>query len=807
MEPFITLSPSHDGLFSAFVYMGTMVLFHLCHQIAYIGCILAGSVKERGHDRQRRRRVVTLGGGKATSARRTGGPAWWAAVALSVIVLAGFCAPSVLAAPAPARSPYRWTSVRVGAGGYAPNIVFSRAERGLAYLRTDMGGAYRWDARARRWVPLQDANPVSSYMGIESVAPDPVDPDVVYLAAGMNAGQPAAILRSGNRGTTWRTTPVPFAMGGNEAGRGLGERLAIDPRRTSTLFFGSRHDGLWRSDDAGAHWARVSTFPHAGLGAPARRTSHGGVSFVVVDPTGTPEGQASARVWAGVADPGVPPLWRSDDGGRRWTAVAAPRLFAAKAALDAAGALWVGYSSGIGPSDAKTGAVWRYSAADARDVTPPAWRASGAEGGFLGVAAGGGGRVAVTTIDRYRAGDAMWVTADDGRHWDEVSARSRRDVSATPFLLHEGKGADFGHWISGLAIDPFDPAHVAYTTGATVYATQRMGSAGTLDWAPWSDGIEQTAIITLISPAGGASLISGFGDLAGFVHDRLDRSPAPSFTDPYLSNTNTLDSAGLRPLVIVRSGSLYADRPRTASMALSTDGGRRWMPLRLPPQGSPPARADLTGEVAPAVSADGRVILAAAPAPMRSMDGGATWAPVRGLPPLTRAVADRADAARFYAADMGTGRLLVSRDGGASFAAVAGRGLPRDLTPAGRKGREAQNALVAVPGRAGELWLMAGDKLYHSTDGGGRFRPGSGALSIELYGLGPGAVFAVGTLGNVRGVWRSGDAGATWARIDDDAHRWGGRYRVIAGDPRRPGRVYLGTDGRGIFYGDPAEAK
>lgn len=166
---------------------------------------------------------------------------------------------------------YRWTNVKVGAGGYAPNIVFSPAERGLAYLRTDMGGAYRWDDRDRRWIPLQDGNATSSYMGIESIAPDPRDPGIVYMAAGMNAAQPAAILRSADRGRTWRTTPVPFAMGGNEDGRGLGERLAIDPNQTRRLFFGSRHDGLWRSEDAGATWVKVTAFPVAGLGRPAFR--------------------------------------------------------------------------------------------------------------------------------------------------------------------------------------------------------------------------------------------------------------------------------------------------------------------------------------------------------------------------------------------------------------------------------------------------------------------------------------------------------------------------------------------------------
>ncbi|EZP55530.1 hypothetical protein [Sphingomonas sp. RIT328] len=708
-----------------------------------------------------------------------------------------------LALPAAAPTPaYRWTNVTVGAGGYAPNIVFSPVERGLAYLRTDMGGAYRWDAQAARWLPLQDDNAESSYMGIESIAPDPVDADVVYMAAGMNAGAPAAILRSADRGRHWTVTPVPFAMGGNEPGRGLGERLAIDPRDHDHLWFGSRHDGLWQSRDAGRHWAKVAGFPYAGLGRPARRTAHGGVSFVAIDPR-----LGARRIWAGIADPGVAPLYRSDDGGAHWRAVAAPGLLAAKGVIDARGVLWVGYGSGIGPSEVKTGALWRYDpVGTGRDVTPPDWRDAGAEGAFFGVAVARSapGTVAVSTIDRYRAGDSLWLSRDDGAQWDDVGKRSRRDVSATPFLLHEGKGADFGHWISGLAIDPFDAGHIAYTTGATVYATQRVPARGPVDWAPWVRGIEQTAVITLIAPTGGAPVVSGFGDLAGFVHDDLDRSPQPSFIDPYLSNTNMLDYAGRAPNVIVRSGSLYLDRPRDASLARSEDGGRHWTPLRLPPQGEPPARDDLNGEAAITVSADGATMIVAARVPQRTRDGGRSWQAVRGLPPRTRAVADKVDAATFYAVDAAAGRLLVSHDGGASFAPVATQGLPRDLSAAAPRNRESQSALVAVPGAAGELWLQVGTALFHSRDAGRRFVAANGDLAVELFGIGKGAVYAIGSRGGVRGIWRANDAGGAWSRIDDDAHRWGGRYRVIAGDPRRAGRVYVGTDGRGLFYGDPA---
>jgi hypothetical protein len=65
------------------------------------------------------------------------------------------------AAPCASAGDYVWRNVKVGGGGFAPGIVFSRVERGLVYLRTDMGGAYRWDASARGWRPLR-STPMSS---------------------------------------------------------------------------------------------------------------------------------------------------------------------------------------------------------------------------------------------------------------------------------------------------------------------------------------------------------------------------------------------------------------------------------------------------------------------------------------------------------------------------------------------------------------------------------------------------------------------------------------------------------------------
>ena len=192
---------------------------------------------------------------------------------------------------------YVWRNVKVG-GGFIPGVVFSPVEPGLAYARSDMGGAYRFDRAAGRWIPLQDGEPESSYFGVESIAPDPNDAEVVYAAVGMGRQGPAAILRSSNRGETWEQHSVPFRMGGNEGGRGLGERLAVDPGDSAIIYFGSRHDGLQQSRDAGRTetgvilsapraWFRTKAQPWRALLSLIRRAARGRASqrfFGVADP-------------------------------------------------------------------------------------------------------------------------------------------------------------------------------------------------------------------------------------------------------------------------------------------------------------------------------------------------------------------------------------------------------------------------------------------------------------------------------------------------------------------------------------------
>jgi photosystem II stability/assembly factor-like uncharacterized protein len=747
--------------------------------------------------------------------------------AMAKFIAIGSLVMGAVASAQTAAPPYVWRNVKVGAGGFIPGIVFSRIEKGLVYLRSDMGGCYRWDDSQKQWIPLQDQMGESTYFGGESIAPDPIDPNTVYIAAGMYRRDPSAILRSHDRGKTWEVFPVSFRMGGNEDGRGVGERLAVDPNDNTILFFASRQDGLWRSGDSGQTWQKAASFPLKGRGlSPDGQPMSTGLSFVVFDPrsgargtrTGLRPPQATQTIFVGSTDPGAQHLFRTDDAGKTWTAVEggpASEMLPAQAQLDDEGVLYVTYGKGTGPNGVSDGAVMKFDSKSGQwtDITPEKGP-NRPGGGYCGLSLDRQrpGTLGVTTMNRWGPVDTVWRTIDGGKTWMDIVGRSERDVSATPFLLWGTPQAKIGWWMAAFAIDPFDSDHAAYGTGATVYATNDFSdvSAGrTTHWYPWVEGIEQTAILTLISPTEGAHLLSGFADIGGFVHDDLNVSPPRMYENPQFGTTFSLDYAEVQPLVIVRGGQPNEGQ---ASLGYSEDGGHSWRPMTIPENTGRPRRAPSTI----IVSADGKTFMVIAPTPLITRDRGKTWTQVRGLPRGDHAVADRVDPSAFYALDFKTGRLFISSDGGATFAVSAVNGLPASIAgdePPIWREHDAW-PLVATLGKPHDLWLVSGTGLYHSSDGGGVFARADSALKAEFISFGKAAegkdypsIFAIGTMDGIRAIWRSDDVGSSWVRVNDEQHQYGTRFRCIAGDPRIFGRVYVGTDGRGVLYGEPVGTK
>lgn len=741
---------------------------------------------------------------------------------LGALLLAGATAQ---AAP-PKDAPYQWRPVAIVGGGFVDGFAFQPAVPGLMYARTDMGGAYRRDTATGPWQPLLDWLPLAdvNLMGVESLAVDPNNPDALYLACGTytNPAVPnGAVLRSMDRGKTFQRTELPFKLGGNEGGRGNGERLAVDPNDGRVIYLASRLAGLWRSGDAAASFKRVDAFPdsawrrEASDGPPPSWGGSDGkatINFLLFDPKSGTRGQPSRTLYAGVSVVGRPSLWVSRDAGATWVPVpgAPTQHRPMRAALAGDGRLYIAYASEPGPHRMTDGAVWRYDAPKQvwADITPERPSATNLFGyATVAVDPSHPQRLLASTAGRGK-GDQLFRSTDGGTTWQPLFPAARFDAAAAPYVADTHL-----HWLYDVRINPTNPDHALFTTGYGGWETLDLTQADAgkpTTWRVMATGIEETVALALHSPTTGVPLVTAIGDYSGFVHTDLDKPAPGNPKPPFFGNTHDVTGAELAPEVIVRIGHA---RDGGKNLGYSLDGGASWREPKTAPQDKK------SGDGFIAVSADGRawVWTPKGGVPHVSHDRGDTWTAVQGLPAGTRVIADRVNPKRFHAMALFDDKLYASDDGGATFSArpLALPDGPVMRTAAGSHNqsnrgddRGGQDRLYATPGREGELWVAAFHGLYRAGSGQ-HFKRLPGVSQIHAFGFGraaPGAadpaVYLVGTVSGQYGVFRSTDGAASWRRINDDAHQWG-LILQISGDPKLFGRVYVGTHGRGVQYGDP----
>jgi len=121
---------------------------------------------------------------------------------------------------------------------------------------------------------------------------------------------------------------VPFKFGGNEDGRGNGERMSVDPNDGNVLYLGTRQAGLWKSTDGAVTWRRVESFPDVTEAPPAAAAGRGGrpsrgsgIVVTLFDPRSGSKGKGSSTIYAAVSLLGRDNLFRSTDAGGTWQAV------------------------------------------------------------------------------------------------------------------------------------------------------------------------------------------------------------------------------------------------------------------------------------------------------------------------------------------------------------------------------------------------------------------------------------------------------------------------------------------------------
>ncbi len=117
-------------------------------------------------------------------------------------------------------------------------------------------------------------------------------------------------------------------------GRGMGERLAVDPNKNSVLYLGAPSGkGLWRSTDSGATWSEVTAFPpNPGNYSqdPTDTSGYGndnqGIVWVTFDErSGSKGGSATRDIYVGGVADKENTVYRSTDGGTTWSRIAGQR--------------------------------------------------------------------------------------------------------------------------------------------------------------------------------------------------------------------------------------------------------------------------------------------------------------------------------------------------------------------------------------------------------------------------------------------------------------------------------------------------
>jgi hypothetical protein len=376
--------------------------------------------------------------------------------------------------------------------------------------------------------------------------------------------------------------------------------------------------------------------------------------------------------------------------------------------------------------------------------------------------------------------------------------------------------------------------------------------------------IEETVVNALSSPPTGAFLLSAVGDDGTFVHTTLDASPAlGADTNPLFTTGTGVDFAQNAALTIVRVGMGVSGTNGYASNAPSyytpSGGGptlcgsqppsgvtctQVQVPLLLATSTNQGAQNGWTGHptlfaaanlqsVTPTtkMSAGGGTVAISSDAtsivwatvdflPACSGDGGNTWTPAVNGVVGAQVVSDRVTPGQFYMYDPKSGNLAM---GVASISpGTSSNPFQCSLTfttqatlPANSPGQ-----LTASFGGAGDIWLAingssaaSSNGLYHSTNAGKTIAL-AGAFS-QAYAVGVGApatssatstyskpaIYTVAVGASGYGFYRSIDNGVTWVNVSNSSHLLG-TVNQIVGDPRKFGRFYIGTGGRGIAYVD-----
>ncbi len=682
---------------------------------------------------------------------------------------------------------YTWDNVLLGGGGYIIGIEIHPDNPELIYIRTDVGGCYKWDPEAQRmrqlmtWVAPENEN----MWGIAGLALDPDDQNVVYVAAGKypSSSRPADVFKSTDQGATWTSLDFDQALfGSNDHPHRQSRPLMVNPHNTDQLWCGTMGNGLHVYENGA--WRKVNSVPD-------------GVSIrtVLFDP------QDASYVYVSVFGEGV---YRSTNGGNSFSKVGASVEAIVDMSLAKDGQTL--YIVGKEMNDNKeTGyeLIQRLdncrSSNNWKEVTPESGQP------YRTIAASPHQNGVIMTF-RAKFGNLkrFWVSTDHGETWEKHGADL--DNLDQQFPWHTTYMA--GACVASIAFHPTNPKKIYISDWYTIWTTEDWTAKPVL----WSNkigvGHEElcTAILTAAHPdnSHGAIMYSGGADVGGFASTEL-RSPPPTRfrTSDALREVMGIDFSESNPDFMAVAGAEKWSGD-IGSFGYSTDGGKT---ITL---SNGYSESWDGGKVAISATDHNKLVVATIKGGLKySTDGGKSFSNANG-PDLNvgdvfsykhMLASDRVNG-DFYAYD--DGNFYRSSDGGKNFSQVNS-----SLNNTG-----GIHQIAAAPGKAGLVYAAVG-KLYKTTNGGDDFEQINFFDDAQLVAVGvpkPGTseptVFVFGEGSGDSGLWfyRSDDGGQSWVKINNEQYRLGNRPGSMAACRREYGRMFVGTHGSGVWYGEPGDA-
>jgi photosystem II stability/assembly factor-like uncharacterized protein len=716
-------------------------------------------------------------------------------VLLSILRIALLALVVGIASPSTA-SDTVWRPLRVGAGGWLTGIDIS-PDGSTRVVRSDTYGAYIWDDKAKAWSQLVTAASMPKphlnrdyAHGVFEIRVAPSTPSRLYMAF---AG---TVYRSDNRGGTWMATAFkPVVMEPNDRYRMLGQKLAIDPANPDVVYAGTQANGLFVTRDGGASWKPVGAVPLSKKGADDLLPGISGIAFDVT--SGALSGRTKT-IYAASFGNGV---FRSQDAGATWARLPGGPDGVGHAKISADGGYYVNsadqatiwrFADGRWTNITPEAQEWDTVLVDPHNADRViAIRA----GGYLdisqdrgvtwsGVLWGPGHNIRV-------AADIPWLA------WTKEEFMATGDMMFDPVLPGRIWFAEgIGVWYTDLPADGAKPEAVTFTSVSTgieqLVATQVLAPPGGKPLvAAWDRPVfyleDAEAFPATHGPDNEINIIGGWAldyasskpEYVAGIFDWWGQEKSGFSTDggrtwtPFASHPELERSIG-GTLAVSTPKNIVWVASSNQSAYVTQDGGAHWHKIALP--GVP--EVGETGwsfayylnrhiVAADRVAANRFYLYNYLKGLYLSKDGGKSWSLVH------------------------KGEIVPFSGYNASLRSVPGHEGELFFTTGRQSGTEPVATPFVRSTDGGATWKAVPNVLEVITFGFGKPKRAGGYP----------AIYIVGWVGRAYGIWRSDDNASSWTRIGEFPLGSLDEIKTIDGDKTEYGRVYVGFQGSGFAYG------